>query len=443
MNIQLSDKFSYSKLIIFTIPTIFMMIFTSIYGVVDGLFISNVVGSNAFAAVNFIMPALMIAGSIGFMIGTGGSALVSKTIGEGKCEEANQIFSMLIYFLIIVGFVITILGIIFIRPVAEMLGADSSIIDDCVVYGRILLVALIPFLLENSFQSFIVVAERPIMGLVISIAAGITNIILDFLLIYVFKMGIIGAGIATSISQTVGGIIPFVYFARKNKTQLRLVKTKFNKSSLIKSCINGSSEMMTNLSISLVDMMYNIQLMRLIGADGVVAYGIIMYISFIFIGVYLGYSIGVTPIIGYNYGAGNKEELQNIFKKSLILISIAAITLTGIAELLSRTFANIFVSYDKELLNMTTLAIRIFSISFLISGFNIFVSSLFTALNNGLISAVISFLRSIVFENLMIFLIPAILGVNGIWSAVIFAELFALIVSVICLIRNRSKYEYI
>lgn len=443
MNIQLSEHFNYSKLIRFTIPTIFMMIFTSIYGVVDGLFISNVVGSNAFAAVNLIMPALMIAGSIGFMVGTGGSALVSKTLGEGKNEKANEIFSMLIYFLIIVGIMITILGIIFIRPIAKLIGADSMIINDCVLYGRVLLITLVPFLLQNSFQSFIIVAERPIMGLIISIAAGITNIILDFLFIYVLKMGVFGAAFATGISQCVGGFIPFIFFIRKNKTQLRIVKPKFDKSSLIKSCINGSSEMMSNISMSIVAMMYNIQLMRLIGSDGVVAYGIIMYISFIFVGVYMGYSIGVTPIIAYNFGADNKDELKNIFKKSLIIIAMAAVVLTSVAELSSRTLAGIFVSYDQELLDLATFAIRVYVISFLISGFNIFASALFTALNNGLISALISFLRTLLFENSMVFIIPAIFGVSGIWSSIIFAECFAIIVSIICLVKNNSKYEYV
>lgn len=443
MNIQLSEHFTYKKLIRFTIPTIIMMIFTSIYGVVDGLFISNCVGSDAFAAVNLIMPALMIAGSIGFMFGTGGSALVSKTIGEGDKEKANQYFSMLIYLLIILGAIISIIGFIFIRPIASLLGAEGNILDYCVIYGRVILITLIAFLLQNCFQSFLIVAEKPQMGLTISIFAGITNMILDFLFIYVLKMEVLGAALATAISQAVGGVIPLVYFMHKNSSNLRLTKTKFEIKPIIKTCTNGSSEMLSNLSMSLVNMLYNIQLMKFAGANGVVAYGIIMYVGFIFVGTYLGYSLGSAPIIGYNYGAKNKDELKNLFKKSFILIGVTSLVMTVLAEILAGALANIFVSYDSTLLEMTTTAIRLFSISYLISGFNIFISSLFTALNNGLISAIVSFLRTIVFQISMIFILPLIWGLNGIWLAIVVADILALIVGIIFVICNRKKYEYI
>ena len=443
MAIQLSEHFNYKKLIKFTIPTIIMMIFTSIYGVVDGIFVSNCVGSDAFAAVNLIMPVLMIMGAIGFMIGTGGSAIVSKTIGEGDKEKANRYFSMLTYTLIIAGTILTIIGEIFIEPIAKLLGAEGEILTNCVIYGRILTFALIPFLLQNSFQSFLVVAEKPQMGLIISIMVGITNMILDFVFMYIFKLGVWGAALATGISQMIGGIIPLVYFISKNNSPLRLVKTKFESKPIISSCINGSSEMLTNLSMSLVNMLYNIQLMKLVGADGVVAYGIIMYISFVFSSTYLGYSIGVAPIIGYHYGAGNKDELKNLFKKSLIIIGVTALVMTLLAEILSGALASIFVSYNKELLDMTILAIRLFSISFIFSGFNIFGSAFFTALNNGLVSAVISFLRTLVFQIVMIFVLPLILGINGIWLAVVAAEILALIVTIILIMLNRKKYEYV
>lgn len=443
MKIGLSEHFNYKKLIRFTVPTIIMMIFTSIYGVVDGLFISNVEGSNAFAAVNLIMPFVMIMGSVGFMIGTGGSALVSKTIGEGDNEKANKIFSMLIYFLIVVGIFLTLLGIIFMNPVAKLLGAEKEILKYSVVYGRVLVSALIPFLLQNAFQAFLITAERPGFGLMISIAAGITNMILDFLFIYVLKMGVFGAALATGISQIVGGIIPLVYFIRKNNSMLRLVKTNFDKKALLQSCANGSSEMLTNISTSLVNMLYNIQLMKIAGSNGVVAYGIIMYVGFIFSGTYLGYSIGVAPVIGYHYGANNKEELKNLFKKSLKLIIGASFVMTLLAELLARPLASIFVSYDAELLNMTTTAIRLFAISYLIGGINVFASSFFTALNNGFVSALISFLRTLVFQISMIFLLPLLWQLNGIWLAVVFAEILALIVSITCFTKYRKKYEYI
>ncbi len=442
MKIQLSEHFTYKKLIKFTIPTIIMMIFTSIYGVVDGIFVSNIVGSDGFAAVNLIMPALMILGTVGFMFGTGGCALVSKTIGEGDKEKANKYFSMLIYLLIIIGLIFSILGVLLVKPMSKLLGADEKLLESCVTYGRTLMLFLIPFVLQNSFQSFLIVAERPTFGLIISIVTGVSNMILDFLFIYIFRMGVFGAALATGISQLVGGIIPLIYFLRPNNSPLRLTKTKFELKPILQTCTNGSSEMLTNLSMSLVNMLFNMQLMKYAGSDGVVAYGIIMYVGFIFSGTYLGYSIGTAPIIGYHYGAGNTEELKNLLKKSLKLIAVTSIVMTGLAELLSKTLASIFVSYDAGLLQMTTTAIRLFSISYIISGFNIFSSSFFTALNNGVVSAVISFLRTLVFQIAMIFILPAIWGINGIWIAVVAAEMLSLIVSFGFLIGNKKKYQY-
>ncbi len=443
MKIELSEHFTYKKLIKFTIPTIIMMIFTSIYGVVDGIFVSNFVGADSFAAVNLIMPALMILGTIGFMVGTGGSALVSKTIGEGDTQKANKYFSMLIYLLIIVGLILTFVGIAIVKPASILLGADETMLEDCIIYGRVIIIFLVPFVLQNCFQSFLIVAEKPTFGLIISIITGVTNMILDFLFMYVLKVGVFGAALATGLSQLIGGAIPLIYFARKNSSKLKLVKTKIEWKAILQACINGSSEMLTNLSMSLVNILYNMQLMKYIGSDGVVAYGIIMYVGFIFVGTYLGYSIGVAPIISYHYGAKNTDELKSLLKKSLKLIGITSLIMTGLAEISSRLLSSIFVSYDIELLEITTRAIILFSISYLISGFNIFASSFFTALNNGMVSAVISFLRTLVFQVAMILILPAIWGVEGIWTAVIFAEILALIISVTFIILNRKKYQYI
>lgn len=442
MEINLSEHFTYKKLIKFTLPTIIMMVFTSIYGVVDGIFISNVVGSSAFASINLIMPVIMIIGTIGFMIGTGGSAIISKTLGEGKTEEANKQFSMLIYLEVILGVILTIIAIIFLKPIAKMLGATEDMISDCLIYGRILLIGMTAFILQNSFQSFMVVAEKPRFGLMISIAAGLTNMLLDFLLIYVFRIGVAGAAIATITSQIVGAIIPLVYFSRKNSTMLKLGKTKFELSTIIKTCTNGASEMVTNLSMSLVNILFNMQLMKFAGANGVSAYGIIMYVGFLFVGTYMGYSVGTAPIIGYHYGAGNKEELKSLLSKSLKLLGILAIIMTGLAEILAKPLASIFVSYDKELLELTINAIRLYSLSYIISWFNIFASSFFTALNNGFISALISFLRTLLFQVAMIFILPAIWGISGIWLSVVCAEILAVVVSIICIVKNRKKYEY-
>lgn len=441
--IQLSEHFSYIKLMRFTIPTIAMMIFTSIYGVVDGLFVSNIVGSEAFAGVNLIMPALMMLGSVGFMVGTGGSALVSKTIGEGNKKLANRYLSMLIYFLLIVGIVLSILGNVFIRQISELLGAKGEIVDICSTYGRTLLCSLPFFMLQNCFQSFLVVAEKPAMGLCVSVIAGLSNMVLDFLFIYVFRLGVFGAALATAISEFVGAAIPLIFFIRKNNSPLKLIKTKLELKPILRTCSNGSSEMVTNISMSLVNMLYNLQLVKFAGYDGVVAYGIIMYVGFIFSGTYLGYCVGVAPIVGYHYGAANTAELKNLFKKSLFLLSSAAVVLTACAELLSSVLAGIFVGYNQDLHDMTTNAIQLFALSYIISGINIFASAFFTALNNGLVSAVISFMRTLVFQIAFIFILPELLGLNGIWLAVVGAEICSLIISVSFFVANRKKYKYI
>ena len=443
MTINLSEHFTYKKLIRFTLPTIIMMIFTSIYGVVDGVFVSNVVGSNAFASINLIMPAIIIIGTIGFMIGTGGSAIISKTLGEGDNEKANKQFSMLIYLEIILGIIFTIIALLVLEPIAKLLGATPDMMSDCLIYGRILLIGMTAFILQNSFQSFMVVAEKPNFGLGISIIAGLTNMILDFLFIYVFKWGVAGAAIATITSQFVGAIIPMIYFLRKNPTMLKLGKTKFELSTIIKTCTNGSSEMVTNLSMSLVNILFNMQLMKFAGANGVAAYGIIMYVGFLFTGTYMGYSVGTAPIIGYHYGANNTNELKSLLNKSIKLLGIIAIIMTFLAEVLAKPLASIFVSYDKELLKMTINAIRLYSLSYIISWFNIFASSFFTALNNGFISALISFVRTLVFQIVCILILPIIWKLNGIWLSVVVAEILSVFVSIICFIKNKKKYKYV
>ncbi len=442
MNIRLSDHFSYSKLIRFTLPTIAMMIFTSIYGIVDGVFVSNCVGSDAFAAVNLIMPVIMILGSTGFMVGTGGSAIVSKTLGEKKLEKASEYFSMLIYLCIVSGVILSAIGIIFIKPLAELLGATGDIANNCIIYGRTVFFMMTGLFLQNAFQSFLVVAEKPKLGLAVTLLAGFTNMFLDFLFVYVLRLGVFGAAVATGISQFVGAIIPVIYFASGRNNILHLKKCRFNKDIIIKTFINGSSEMVTNMSMSLVNMLYNMQLMKYIGTNGVVAYGIIMYTGFIFSGTYIGYSLGSAPVISYHYGAGNKKELKSLFKHSIILLVISSVIMTLLAEVLAKYLAEIFVSYDKQLLELTTTAIRIYSVSYLISELNIFASSFFTALNNGFVSAVISFLRMFLFQIIMILLLPVIIGINGIWIAVTAAESLALVVSVIFVIINRKKYGY-
>ena len=440
--IQLSDHFTYGKLLRFTLPPIVMMVFTSIYGVVDGVFVSNFVGVEAFAAVNFIMPFLMILGALGFMLGSGGSALVGFYLGMDQEKRANEIFSLLVYVLLGVGTLLTVLGLLFLEPVARLLGADADLLPYCVRYARIVLLGLVPFTLQNVFQSFLVTAERPHFGLYITVGAGVTNMVLDALLVGVIPLGVEGAAIATVLSQCVGGILPLVYFARPNTSRLRLTRTRWELRPVLKSAANGSSEFMTNISMSIVTMLYNWQLLRLMGADGVTVFGIIMYVSFIFVALFLGYSMGSAPIVSFHYGAGNQEELRGLFRRSLTIILAMSAGLTVLAIVLAKPLAMIFVSYDPALLSVTTRALTIYAVSYLLTGFNIYASSFFTALNDGLVSALISFARTLVFQVLAVLTLPLLWEADGIWAAVILAEGLAALLSLACFLRFRRKYGY-
>lgn len=426
----------------FVLPSIVMMIFTSVYGVVDGLFVSNYAGKAAFAAVNLIMPVPVMLGALGFMLGTGGSAIVAKTLGEGKKGLANQYFSMLTTVAFIGAALLAVIGVVLMRPLAVLLGADGEMLGYCVTYGRIILISLPFFALQNIFQSFLVTAERPSLGLKVTIAAGVTNMVLDFLFVGVLHLGVVGAGTATVISEIVGGCVPLIYFLRPNTSLLRLKRPKIVWRILGHACANGSSELMSNISMSLVNMLYNIQLMRFAGENGVAAYGTIMYVNFFFVAVFIGYSIGTAPVVGFHYGAQNHEELRNVFRKSLRLILYAGIAMTILGLLLSGVLAQVFVGYDGELMELTKRGFRIYCSAFLIMGFNIYGSAFFTALGNGLISALISFLRTLVFQVLAVLLLPVFLGLDGIWLAIVAAELLALAVTGSLLAGRRKKYHY-
>ena len=440
--IQLSDHFTYRKLLQFVLPSIVMMVFTSIYGVVDGLFVSNYAGKTAFASINLVMPFIMVLGGIGFMIGTGGTALVSKVLGEGDREQANRYFSMMVLFTVLVGAVLTAIGIVFMEPVARFLGATPEMLADCVLYGRIVNAFTAAFMLQNVFQSFLIAAEKPKLGLAATVAAGVMNMVLDALFVAVFHWGIAGAAIATGISQCVGGLFPLLYFLRPNTSKLRLVRTKLELQPILNACGNGSSELMSNISSSIVSMVYNFQLLRYLGEDGVSAYGVLMYVQFIFIAIDIGYSIGCAPIVGFHYGAQNHAELKNMLKMSTRLMCASGLVLTILARVLAAPLAKIFVGYDEGLYTLTCHAFRLFSFAFLFAGFNIFASSFFTALNNGLISAAISFLRTLVFQTSSVLLLPLLFDVDGIWYAITAAEIFATTISVIFLFAKRKKYQY-
>lgn len=443
MKIQLSEHFTYNKLLRFVFPSIVMMIFTSIYSVVDGLFVSNFVGKTALASINLILPFLMGLSALGFMIGTGGSAIVAKTLGEGDPKRANSYFSMLVYVTAIGGIILALLGMFLVPSVASLLGAEGELLSNCILYGRINFISLPAFMLQNVFQSFFVTAEKSKLGLAVIITAGVTNMILDLLFVGILGFGLAGAAVATVCGEMIGGLFPVFYFSRKNSSLLRLGKTQFNGRILMQTCVNGSSELMTNLSSSIVNSLYNIQLMKFAGENGVAAYAAIMYVNFIFIAIFLGYSIGSAPIISYHYGAGNHGELKNLYKKSLQLVGSWGILLFILAQLLATPLAKLFVGYDSTLLAMTQIGFRIYSLVYLINGFNIFGSSFFTALNNGVVSAVISFLRTLVFQIGAVLILPVVFGgINGIWSSVTVAELLTLCITITFFVRQRRKYHY-
>ena len=440
--IQLSDHFTYKKLLRFTLPSIVMMVFTSIYGVVDGLFVSNFVGKTPFAAVNLVMPFIMIFGGIGFMFGTGGSALVAKTLGEKQPEKANRYFTMMIWTTLIAGVIISIIGIAFMRPISVWLGADEATLEHCVVYGRIVLGFNTAFMLQNVFQSFLITAEKPKLGLAATLAAGCTNMVLDALFIAGFKWGVAGAAIATGISQCVGGVLPLVYFMRPNSSLLRLTRTRLELGTILRASGNGASELVSSVTSSIIGMQYNFQLLRFAGENGVAAYGVMMYVEFIFVAIFVGYSIGGAPIVGYHYGAENHAELKNMLRKSVKLMMFGGVGMTIAGQLLASPLAHLFVGYDAELCALTISGFRIFALAFVLLGFNIFASSFFTALNNGAVSAAISFLRTFVFKMSAVLLLPLVWGLAGVWWATVVAEVFAFALSVFFIIIKRGKYHY-
>lgn len=442
MKIQLSDHFTYRRLLRFVFPSILMILCTSVYSIVDGFFVSNFAGKTPFAALNLIMPVLMGVGCIGFMLGTGGSAVIARTLGEGKPKLANEYFTMLVFAAFLGGFIISALGFIFTPQIASLLGATGELKRYCVIYARILFCSAPAFVLQYVFQSFFVAAQKPELSLRINISAGIANIILDYLLIVVFDLGLAGAAIATAVGEYIGGLTPVFYFCRKNNSLLQFTKLKFHGKILLQACANGCSEMVTNLSTSLVNILYNFQLMNIAGENGVAAYGIVMYINIVFMAIYLGYSIGSAPIVSYHYGAGNHPELKNMLNKSLRLISITGISLLVLSELLSRPLVLIFANYDADLLAMTVHGFRLYAVAFLIMGFNVWGSSFFTALNNGIVSACISFLRTLVFQAAAILILPVLFGINGIWLSIVAAESPAVLVTFAFLVKNRERYNY-
>lgn len=442
MKIQLSEHFTYRKLLRFTLPSIVMLVFSSIYGVVDGFFVSNFVGKTAFTAVNFIIPFLMILGAVGFMFGTGGGALIAKTMGEGDDRRANELFSLIVYSSILCGVVLSGVGFLLLRPLAVALGAEGTMLQDCITYGTVLLFAIPAYVLQYEFQCLCVTAEKPNLGLAVTVASGVTNMVLDALFVAVLPFGLPGAAAATAISQCVGGLLPLLYFIRNKDGRLHLGRTHWDARALLKTCTNGSSELMSNISMSLVSMLYNAQLLYYAGEDGIAAYGVLMYVSMIFQAMFIGYSVGTAPVVSYHYGAGAHGELHSLLRKSAVIIAGFAVAMFVGARLLSGPLSRLFVGYDAALLAMTRHAFSIFSFGFLFSGFAIYGSSFFTALNDGLVSAAISFLRTLVFQVLCVLIFPLFWQVDGIWVSLVAAEAMAVCVTVVFLRVKQRVYQY-
>ena len=442
MNIQLSDHFDYKKLFRFVLPSICMMVFTSIYSVVDGFFVSNYVGKMPFAALNLIYPLVQIIASLGFMLGAGGSAIVGKTMGEGDKERANKYFSMLVIATVVIATVSSAVTIPFLRPLSILMGADESMIEHCITYATILLIGMLPFMLQNLFQALMITAQKPQLGFAVTVLAGCTNMFLDYLMVGVLSLGLAGAAWATVISQIVGGIIPLVYFLLPNSSLLRIGKTKFYGKVFLIACTNGSSELVSNISASIVSILYNKKLMEYAGQDGVSAYGVFMYVSFVFVAIFIGYAIGSAPIVSYHYGAKNYDELKNLFRKGVTVNAFFGVIMLILGEITAVPLGKLFVGYDPVLLEMTCRCFYIGSICYLFAGTNIFASSFFTALNNGLVSAVISFMRTLVFQTSTVLLLPLIWKLDGVWMSITAADILAFCVTLFFLVKLRKKYHY-
>lgn len=441
MRIQLKDHFTYKRLISFTLPSIVTMIFTSLYGIVDGYFVSNFAGKNAFAALNLVMPFLMIMAAVGFMLGTGGTAIVANALGRGHSKKAQRYFSLIVYTAFLVGIILEIFGMVLVRPIARWLGAEGALLENSVVYARIVLLAHPFYMLQLLFHSFLIAAEKPGLGLKVTIASGVTNMILDAVLVGLLpqEYKLSGAAAATAISEVIGGGVPLIYFSRKNDSLLKLGKTSWNGKVILKASTNGSSEFMSNIAMSLVGMLYNVQLLKFAGEDGVAAYGVMMYVSMIFSAVFIGYSVGVAPVISFHDGARNNRELLGILKQSLILMGVFGSAMVILSQIGAKPLSILFVSYDEKLLTMTVHGFHIFAASFIFMSFAIFSSGFFTALNDGLTSALISFLRTLIFEAGAVWFLPMFFGIDGIWTSVIVAELMACMLSAFFIVREKKK----
>jgi len=453
----LTQKFSLGRLFKYVMPTIVAVLLASLYSIVDGIFVSNVGGTTAFAALNQVSPIFMIIAAIGFMFGTGGSALVGKILGEGDQERANRLFSFFAYALIAIGITCSVILWFTLEPILVALGVTETMMPYCVAYSHILIPALTLFMLQFYFQSFLATAKKPGLGLLFTVLAGITNVVGDAVLVGVVANGdplkaVQGAAIATAAGLFIGGLVPMIYFLRKNNSLLRLGKADADGKALLKACGNGSSEFFTNISGSIINMVYNSLFLYMIGDMGVAAYGTVGYVNSIFTAIASGFVIGVAPLFSYNYGAGNTDNLKNLYKQSLSIVVIFSVVSTVVIELLTQPLAGAFSHGDEALKQITVDGLSIFTLSFLFKGIPTFGSGLFTAFNNGRVSAIISIVRTLVFNLATIIIVPVIFfhvfgssyeaAFYGVWYSVVFSELLATIMTFGFLKKYRKQYQY-
>ena len=441
-SVDMSAHFTTLQLLKYAAPSMAMMVFTSIYGVVDGFFVSNFAGSTAFAAVNFIMPFIMILCSVGFMVGTGGSALIASAAGEGDVPRANSYFCKLVTFTFMVGIVVAVFGFFFARPLAQLMGATGIMLDLSEIYARISMISLPFYMLQCLFQAFFNTAGKPKVGFVVTLCAGCTNIVLDIVFVGILGFGVEGAAAATVCSEFIGGGVSLIYFTRKNPTPYTYRPVLPNPRLIGRTCINGSSEMVANIAMSLVGMVYNIQLLRLLGENGVSAYGVIMYVSLLFSAIFIGYEIACSPLMSFQNGAGNTCEKRSLFKKSMLIISVASVILFVIGESCAYPIAYIFTGYNQDLCDLTVMAFRMYACSFLFMGIAMYGSAFFTSLENGLISAIISFVRTLVCELGAVIILPYLFGAQAIWLSFVVAEIVAALLSGLLIVAFSRKYGF-
>lgn len=440
-NNSIGREFGFFSLLKFALPSVIMMMVMGLYSMVDSMFVSRFVSTNALSAINVVYPVINLLIGLGVMLASGGSAVIAAKMGAGKTDEARRDFSMIVTIGLASSIVIAVAGLIFIRPIVTFLGASELLVDYAVTYLAIILMFAPANMLQMLFQMFFVTAGRPGLGLTFIIGAGLVNAVLDYVFIVPLGMGIAGAALATGIGYLIPAAAGLIFFFGKKK-ELYFTKPKFSAAVLGSSCSNGSSEMVSNLSMAVVTLVFNRIMMNLAGEDGVAAVTIVMYAQFLLSSIFMGFSLGVQPVISFHHGAGNRRNLKGIYRHCIVFIAIAAVSVFAVAMTLGPTLTTIFTPKDT---NVWTLAVRGFMIlpfCFLLEGFSIYASAAFTALGDGKTSALISFLRTFLFILTGLLTLPLAFGIDGVWLAVPVAELCSVLVVIGCVLWHKAKGRF-